>query len=164
MYVFRYCWWYLAPINIFDFFQTNKNKTQNKRFSDLPNPIFFRHVSWNTGNFFFRPDHSEGHREMLVYWLVIKVCQKYCLGWAHHFKCQSLWTCPCVAVMSSDDQRVSISGKSFDVTWKDQLKNEPSHDKNNKAAYVPREDSDQRGHPTQSDQSLRCPHEESLGP
>ena len=32
--------------------------------------------------------------------------------------------------------------------------------------YAPSEDSDQTGHPAsaQSDQSLRCPHEESLGP
>ena len=39
--------------------------------------------------------------------------------------------------------------------------NEPPHDKTNKVACAPSEDSDQTGHP---DQSLRCPHEESLGP
>ena len=31
-------------------------------------------------------------------------------------------------------------------------------------ACVPSKDSDQPGHPTQSDQSLSCPHEESLSP
>ena len=34
----------------------------------------------------------------------------------------------------------------------------------NKMACEPSEDSDQPGHPAQSDQSLRCPHEECLGP
>ena len=38
---------------------------------------------------------------------------------------------------------------------------EPHRDKTNKIAYAPSEDSDQTG---QSDQSLRCPLEESLGP
>ena len=46
------------------------------------------------------------------------------------------------------------------------------HDKTNKVACAPSEDSDQPGQrrvrsawaSTQSDQSLRCPHEESLGP
>ena len=37
----------------------------------------------------------------------------------------------------------------------------PPHDKTNKMACTPSEDSDQTG---QSDQSIRCPHEESLGP
>ena len=41
---------------------------------------------------------------------------------------------------------------------------EPPHDKTNKMAYVPSEDSDQPGHSPQSNQSLRCPHEDSLGP
>ena len=43
---------------------------------------------------------------------------------------------------------------------------EPPHDKTNKMACAPSEDSDQTGHPAsaQSDQSFRCPHEESLGP
>ena len=49
---------------------------------------------------------------------------------------------------------------------------EPPHDKTNKMACAPSEDSDQPGHHAQSDQpghlpsliSLRCPHEESLGP
>ena len=51
---------------------------------------------------------------------------------------------------------------------------EPPHDKTNKMACAPSEDSDQPGHlpslirvawaSAQSDQSLRCPHEESLGP
>ena len=41
---------------------------------------------------------------------------------------------------------------------------EPPHDKTNKVACAPIEDSDQPGNPpSQSDQSLRCPHEESLG-
>ena len=43
-------------------------------------------------------------------------------------------------------------------TW-----NEPSHDKTNKMTCAPSEDSDQPGHPP-SLISLRCPHEESLGP
>ena len=38
---------------------------------------------------------------------------------------------------------------------------EPPNDKTNKMACALSEDSDQPG---QSDQSLRCPHEESLGP
>ena len=41
--------------------------------------------------------------------------------------------------------------------------NEPPHDKTNKIACAPSEDSDQPGHPP-SLISLRCPHEESLGP
>ena len=41
---------------------------------------------------------------------------------------------------------------------------EPPHDKTNKITYSPSEDSCQPGHPPKSDQSLRCPHEESLGP
>ena len=41
---------------------------------------------------------------------------------------------------------------------------EPPHDKTNKMACAPSEDSDQSGRPPQSDQSLRCPHEESLEP
>ena len=43
---------------------------------------------------------------------------------------------------------------------------EPPHDKTNKMACAPSEDSDQPGQPgpAQSDQSLCCPHEESLGP
>ena len=40
---------------------------------------------------------------------------------------------------------------------------EPQHDKTNKIAYTPSEDSDQPGHPPGLI-SLRCPHEESLGP
>ena len=39
--------------------------------------------------------------------------------------------------------------------------NEPPRDKTNKMIFAPSEDSDQRA---QSDQSLRCPHEETLGP
>ena len=38
---------------------------------------------------------------------------------------------------------------------------EPPHDKTNKMSCAPSEDSDQTA---QSDQSLRCPHEESFGP
>ena len=41
--------------------------------------------------------------------------------------------------------------------------NEPPHDKTNKMACAPSEDSDQPGHPP-SLISLRCPHEESFGP
>ena len=44
----------------------------------------------------------------------------------------------------------------------DQL-NKPQHDKTNKLTCAPSEDSDQLGHPS-SLISLRCPHEESLGP
>ena len=40
---------------------------------------------------------------------------------------------------------------------------EPAHDKTYKMACAPSEDSDQPGHPP-SLISLRCPHEESLGP
>ena len=41
--------------------------------------------------------------------------------------------------------------------------NEPHHDKANKMACAPSEDSDQPGH-LPSLISLRCPHEESWGP
>ena len=41
--------------------------------------------------------------------------------------------------------------------------NEPPHDKTNKMACVPSDDSDQSGH-MPSLISLCCPHEESLGP
>ena len=42
---------------------------------------------------------------------------------------------------------------------------EPPHDKTNKLACAPSEDSVQPGHPPmQSDQRLHCPHEETLGP
>ena len=41
--------------------------------------------------------------------------------------------------------------------------NEPPHDKTNKVACAPSKNSDQPGHPP-SLISLRCPHEESLGP
>ena len=41
--------------------------------------------------------------------------------------------------------------------------NEPPHDKTNKMACAPNEDSDQPGHQP-SLISLRCPHEESLDP
>ena len=46
--------------------------------------------------------------------------------------------------------------------WRDK-KNEPAHDKTNKMACVPGEDSDQPGHPS-SLISLPCPLEETLGP
>ena len=58
-----------------------------------------------------------------------------------------------------------------DVPTKQKI--EPLHDKTNKMACAPSEDSDQPGHlpnlitawaSAQSDQSLRCQHEESLGP
>ena len=42
-------------------------------------------------------------------------------------------------------------------------KNEPPHDKTNKLACAPSEDSDQPGHPP-SLISLHCPHEDSLDP
>ena len=42
---------------------------------------------------------------------------------------------------------------------------EPPHDKTNKMACAPSEDSDRTAWTSaQSDQRLRCPHEESLGP
>ena len=41
---------------------------------------------------------------------------------------------------------------------------EPPHDKTNKMACAPSEDSDQPRHLAQSHQSLHCRHEESLGP
>ena len=41
--------------------------------------------------------------------------------------------------------------------------NDPQHDKTNKMACAPSKDSDQPGHPP-SLISLRCPHEETLGP
>ena len=43
------------------------------------------------------------------------------------------------------------------------MSNEPPHDKTNKMACVPIEDSDQPGHPP-SLVSLRCPHEETIRP
>ena len=42
-------------------------------------------------------------------------------------------------------------------------KNEPPHDKTNKITCAPSEDSDQPRYPP-SLISLRCPHEETLGP
>ena len=43
--------------------------------------------------------------------------------------------------------------------------NELPHDKTNKMTFAPSKVSDQPGHPsTQSDQSLCCLHEETLGP
>ena len=42
----------------------------------------------------------------------------------------------------------------YDLTF------EPQHDKTNKMACVPSENSDQPEHPP----NLRCPHDESLGP
>ena len=42
-------------------------------------------------------------------------------------------------------------------------KHEPHHDKTNKMAYAPSEDRSTWAS-AQSDQSLRCLHEESLGP
>ena len=43
---------------------------------------------------------------------------------------------------------------------------EPPHDKTNRMACAPREDSDQPGHPRHSTRliSFRCPHEETLVP
>ena len=41
----------------------------------------------------------------------------------------------------------------------------PPHDKTNKMAFAPSEDSDQPGHlPSLISMRLRCPHEDSLGP
>ena len=48
----------------------------------------------------------------------------------------------------------SWSGKNIDI------KNEPRHDKTNKMSVRPAKTQTC----TESDQSLRCPHEESLGP
>ena len=44
--------------------------------------------------------------------------------------------------------------------------NEPPHDKTKRMTCAPSEDSDQLGRPLSliRDQSLGCPHEESLGP
>ena len=42
--------------------------------------------------------------------------------------------------------------------FKPVFQSEPPHGKTNKMAFAPSEDSDQ------TDQNLRCPHEESLGP
>ena len=47
--------------------------------------------------------------------------------------------------------------------WWIMKRNGPPHGKTNKMACVPSEDSDQPGH-LPSLISLRCPHEESLGP
>ena len=47
-------------------------------------------------------------------------------------------------------------------TVKNLIINEPPHDKTNKMASAPSEDSNQPG-PAQFDQRLRCPHEETLG-
>ena len=52
-------------------------------------------------------------------------------------------------------QRVSFSEHIFHALAHDF---KPLHDKTNKMACVPSEDSDQ------PNQSLRCPHEDSLGP
>ena len=52
---------------------------------------------------------------------------------------------------------ISGSGPYHDFT-NDLFLVEPPHDKNNKMACAPSEDSDQ------PDQSVPCPHEESLGP
>ena len=41
---------------------------------------------------------------------------------------------------------------------------EPPHDKTNKMTFAPSEDSESAWASAQSDQSLRCPHEETLGP
>ena len=62
-----------------------------------------------------------------------------------------------VNVKSSQDELHKFTGKKKIII----VRFEPPHDKSNKMAYAPSEDSDQTGHP---DQSLRCPHEESLGP
>ena len=48
-------------------------------------------------------------------------------------------------------------------TIKNANSNEPPHDKTNKMASASTEDRSAWGS-TQSDQSLRCPHEETLGP
>ena len=46
----------------------------------------------------------------------------------------------------------------------DSLLYEPPYDLTNKMTSAPSEDSDSVWTPAQSDQSLRCPHEETLGP
>ena len=74
-------------------------------------------------------------------------------------------------ILLYDKKLVNTSSfNNFLLTWQMFLheKNviliiEPPHDKTNKTACAPSKDSDQPGHPP-SLISLRCPHEESLGP
>ena len=52
----------------------------------------------------------------------------------------------------------SLAGSNYKLTGPDlwppiEYPNEPPHDKTNKMVCAPREDSDQPGHPTQSDSS-----------
>ena len=55
---------------------------------------------------------------------------------------------------------ISLVCVSLSVVKRMSVLFEPSHDKTNKMACAPSQDSDQPGHP----HSLHCPHEESLGP
>ena len=57
---------------------------------------------------------------------------------------------------------IPLQGKDTS-NWSTHNKIEPPHDKTNNIACAPREVSDQPGHPP-SLISLRCPHEETLGP
>ena len=59
--------------------------------------------------------------------------------------------------LSTDQNKDHIS-VWFHATW-----HEPPHDKINKMTCAPSEDSDKPGHPL-SLISLRCPHDETLGP
>ena len=57
-------------------------------------------------------------------------------------------------------EAIPVSTHNIIFLWRTE-ENKPHHDKTNKVACAPNEDSDQPGH--LSDQRLRCPHEESLG-
>ena len=63
--------------------------------------------------------------------------------------------------LTAVDVTVSIGPSRWSVVDRDWI--EPPHDKTNKVTCAPSEDSDQPGHPP-SLISLRCPHEESVGP
>ena len=65
----------------------------------------------------------------------------------------------CLFCFSDPDQHVHFLRKRETTI----NKTEPPRDKTNKMEYAPSEDSDQPGHPP-SLISLRCPHDESLGP
>ena len=105
----------------------------------------------------------------------LTVVQYSCIGWV------SLW---CLAFLPEKKQFWHMSKlkhrKQRYLKQNGGKKNEfePPRDKTNKMACAPSEDSDQPGHlpnlirvfavsacaSAQSDHSLRCPHEESLGP
>ena len=58
---------------------------------------------------------------------------------------------------------LNVAGGQISMLLVGYVTNDPSHDKTNKMTCAPSEDSDQPGHPP-SLTSLRCPHEETLGP